>query len=149
MGADRPRQSGSWRRNRVALLVLSAVVLGLAVAVSVGVWLERSGTARLAADGVDTPATPTGEVCRFEVKQYKGWTTRYAAMYAYTVDGDRHEVRGAAIFDDLLDVPTDASGVRVRYLPEEPTKAVAHDERIQDQRNEEHRIPPVTDVCSR
>lgn len=149
MKGHRVREPGSRTETRTALLVLAAVVVTIAVAVSVGVWLNRSSAARLADDGVDTPATPTGEVCAFEVKKYRGWITRYAAMYAYAVDGERHEVRGAAVFDDLVDVPTNASGIRVRYLPGDPTNAIAHDERIQHHQNGERRVPTVTDDCGR
>ncbi|MGW8431390.1 hypothetical protein ACWGJ9_09710 [Curtobacterium citreum] len=105
---------------------------------------------QLANDGINTAGTPTGEVCQYRVKKYKGWDTQYSAMYAYTVHGQRHEVRGAATFDNLLDVPTAAEGVEVRYLPGKPTAAVAHDEAYQ------YRImpaptsmPKVTTDCSK
>lgn len=148
MSTDRRRTPTLRKETRVALLVLAAVVVAVAIAMSIGMWLHRTDTARLVADGVDTPATPTGAVCRFEVKKYRGWVTRYAAIYAYSVDGERHETRGAADSGDLLDVPTDTSVVRVRYLPEDPTTAVAHDERIQDEPSDARSVPPVTDDCT-
>lgn len=147
---------GEWLRapkfraqTRTALLVLVAVVIAVIVVVNTGVWLTRTSSARLADNGVSTTGTPTGEVCSFEVKKYRGWYTQYAAMYAYTVNGRRHEVRGAARFGEVADVPTDATGVRVTYLPGKPTEAIAHDEHIQHTANKSRTIPKVTADCSK
>ncbi|WP_069712706.1 hypothetical protein [Curtobacterium sp. ER1/6] len=135
-------------RNKAALFVLLAVATAIVVAVSIGMWWSRTGDARLADSGVDTKGTPTGEVCSFEVRKYRGSYTQYAAMYAYIVDGRRYEVRGAAHFEEPTDVPTDTTGVRVKYLPAQPTQAIAHDERIERSSARSGTAPKVTTDCA-
>lgn len=149
MPGERPRAPKFRARIRTALLVLVAVVIALIVVVNTGLWLTRTSAARLADNGVSTTGTPTGEVCSFEVKKYRGWYTQYAAMYAYTVNGRRHEVRGTARFGEAADVPTGATGVRVRYLPGKPTEAIAYDEHIHHPDNKSRTIPKVTADCSK
>jgi hypothetical protein len=149
MHAERLRAPKSRARTRAAFLTIVAAVLAVIVVVSIGVWLTRTSAARLADNGVNTTGTPTGEVCSFEVKKYRGWYTQYSAMYAYVINGRRHEVRGAARFSEAADVPTDTTGVEVRYLPDKPTEAIAHDERIQHTLNKSSTAPKVTVDCSK
>jgi hypothetical protein len=129
------------------LLVLLAVVMAVIVVASIGMWLTRTSAERLADDGVNTTGRPTGEICSFEVRKYRGSYTQYTAIYAYTVNGRRYEVKGAARFGEVADVTTDATGVEVRYLPEKLTEAVAHDERIQRTPNKSQTTPKVTTDC--
>lgn len=149
MRGELPRPPKFRKPTRADFLVLFSVVIAVAVVVSIGVWLTRTSAARLADNSLNTTGTPTGEVCSFEVKKYRGWYTQYAAMYAYTVNGRRHEVRGAARFGEVTDVPTNATGVQVRYLPGKPTEAIAHDEHIQRAVNRSRTIPKVTLECSK
>ncbi|MDM7886701.1 hypothetical protein QUG92_16450 [Curtobacterium sp. RHCKG23] len=147
MGIEPLRAPRFPARTKAALFVLTAVVIAVIVGASNGMWLTRTSAERLADDGVNTTGTPTGEICSFEVRKYRGSYTQYAAIYAYTVNGRRYEVKGAARFGEVADVTTDATGVEVRYLPEKPTEAIAHDERIQRTPNESQTTPKVTTDC--
>lgn len=136
-------------KSKAALLIFAAIAISAIVLVSMSLWLARTSAARLANEGVNATATATGEVCSFEVKKYRGSYVQYAAMYGYTVDGRRHETRGTARFGAAADVPTNATAVQVRYLPSNPTVAIAHDERIQHTPNKTHHVPKVTTDCSK
>jgi len=136
-------------KSRVALLILAAIAISVIVLASMSTWLARTSAARLANDGVNATGTPTGEVCSFEVKKYRGSYVQYAAMYGYTVDGRRHETRGTARFGEAADVPTDAISVQVEYLPSNPIIAIAHDERIQHTPSKSHHLPKVITDCSK
>ena len=136
-------------KSRVVLLILTAIAISIIVLASMSTWLARTSAARLANDGMNASGAPTGQVCSFEVKKYRGSYVQYAAMYGYTVNGRRHETRGTAHFGAAADVPTDATVVQVRYLPSNPTIAIAHDERIQHTPSKTHHVPKVITDCSK